>query len=307
MKLLDLKGKGIVGLASVLVAFASPYAMASSAADADGTPTLLTELQLTSSTLGATGWVFGSQDGGSLVDSQTPSPTSSAASIFAMNASYPAPGGGQVFAWADYSVAALNTEDLYIEFWAKMPLAKEGCKFFKIFGQGQPGSRADMTFGTDYTGADYGAMREVMFGDGSTLANDGENVIMLDGSGPSWIGRSYGIASVQTPQNAFFASANWGTSWHHFRIHVKFNSGTSSSNETNNGEIYFEIDGKPYVDATGLYDRNPANAPIDHIEFFGWAQKDPSPFQVWIDDVRVSTGGFMDTPLPSPPGDVSVK
>lgn len=305
MKLLDLRG--VVGLASLLVAFASPYAMANSAVDADGTPTLLSELQFPTSSLSATGWVFGSQDGGTLSDSSMTSPTAASATVFAMNATYPAPGGGQVFAWADYSVASLNTEDLYIEFWAQMPQAKEGCKFFKIFGQGQPGSRADMTFGTDYTGADYGAIREVMFGDGSTLANDGENVVMLDGSGPSWIGRSYGIASVQTPQMATFASGNWGTSWHHFRIHVKFNSGTTSSNEVANGEIYLEIDGKVYVDATGLYDRNVANAPIDHIEFFGWAQKDPSAFQVAFDDVRVSTGGFMDTPLPSPPGDVQVK
>lgn len=211
--------------------------------------------------------------------------------------------------WASYNVSSLNTEDVYIEFWAKMPSQyKEGCKFLKIFGERSATTgNANTTIYTDYTGADYGAIRQIGFGDGSTLRNDSENVIDLSGANPQWIGRSYGTAVVKTPQMSDFPSSAWGTEWHHFRVHIKFNSGTTMQNEVPNGEYYLEIDGKVYVDATGLYNRNPANGPINYIEFFGWAQKDPHPFQLWYDDIRISTGGFMTTPLPSPPGHVAVQ
>ncbi len=103
-----------------------------------------------------------------------------------------------------------------------------------------------------------------------------------------------------------FSSADWGTGWHHFRIHIKFNSGTTTLNEVPDGEIYIEIDGKIYVNATGLFNRNPANGPIDHIEFFGWAQNETQPFQVWYDDIRISTGGFTSEPSPMPPTGLAV-
>jgi hypothetical protein len=83
-----------------------------------------------------------------------------------------------------------------------------------------------------------------------------------------------GTAVVKTPQMSDLRSADWGTGWHHFRIHIKFNSGTTSQNEVPNGEFYLEIDGKVYADATGIHNRNPANGPINYIEFFGWAHLD---------------------------------
>jgi hypothetical protein len=216
------------------------------------------------------------------------------------------PGAGGQFVVASYNLASLQTEDIYIEFWAKMPGAKEGCKFVKIFGD-RPTSNnfADMTFGTNYSGGDYGSLYLVAFGDGSVLPNDGQHAISLDGSKPQGIGRSYGTAAVLTPQMSAFSSADWGTQWHHFRIHAKFNSGSSPQTQVADGEIYLEIDGKVYVDATGLYNRNPANGPIHNVELFGWAQKDPQPFQVWYDDVRISTGGFMSQPQPDPPANVA--
>ncbi len=217
----------------------------------------------------------------------------------------PAPNGGE-YIWAQYNVASLNTKDIYIEFWAQMPGLKEGCKFVKIFGQNlTQGSYADTTIATDYTGVDYGAIRQVSFGDGTTLANDSQNVINLNGSNPQWIGRSYGTAVVKTPQMSNFSSSDWGTGWHHFRIHVKFNDGTTAQNEVPNGEYYLEVDGTVYVDATGLYNRNPANGPMNYIGFFGWAQSDTGSFQLLYDDIRISTGGFTMQALPNPPTDVS--
>jgi hypothetical protein len=258
-----------------------------------GTPTLLTELQFNSSALSAPGWVFGSNNGASISISSTPSPVPTAGNVYAMEGSYPVPTGAQ-YIWANYSIARLQTEDIYIEFWAKMPGVKEGCKFLKVFGQRLTStSYANMTIYTDYTGADYGAIRQVEYGDGTSITNDAQDAIYLSGVNPSMIGRSYGTASVLTPQMRAFASTDWGMSWHHFRTHIKFNSGTTMQNQVPDGAVYLEIDGKVYVDATGLYNRNPANGPIDYIEFFGWAQTESQPFQLWYDDVRISTGGFI--------------
>ena len=303
-------GRCIIGLsfASMLAAAGTATASTSvpSAAESDGPVTLLTELKFNSTTLSAPGWGFGAQHGGAISVQQTPGPTSGP--VYALVGSYPAPGLGGQFIWADYTVAALNTEDLYIEFWAQMPGVKEGCKFLKIFGVHPMGtnSYADMTFATNYAGGDYGALRQVTFGDGTAIPSDGQNAINLDGSYPTWIGRSYGTASVQTPQMHTFSSADWGSGWHHFRVHLKFNSGTSSQNEVPDGEVYLEIDGKVYVNATGLYNRNPANGPIDRVEFFGWAQSEPQPFRVVFSDIRISTGGFITSPIPMPPTSVAI-
>jgi hypothetical protein len=299
-----------------------------SAGASDGTPTLLTELQLTSDMamappstaadqpIGTTGWVVGSQAGGAVDVSATSSVSaivttfSDTANVEALEGSYPVPTGeGGQYVWADYKLAQYNTNDIYIEFYAKMPSQhKGGCKFIKIFGVGSSTTNlSDTTIATDYTGIDYGSIRQITFGDGSGPVNDGQNVIDLDGSNPQLIGRSYGTAQVSTPQTSNFPSSAWGTSWHHFRIHVKYNSGTTLQNEVPNGEYYLEIDGTVYVNATGLYNRNPVNGPISYMEFFGWAQKNPNPFQLWFDDIRVSTGGFMAQALPDPPSAVSLK
>ncbi len=314
----------MAGLSAASLAVSSPQGMAAtlSAANPDGTPQLLTELNfdtlsgsgtsalastaLALSNLGLLGWNFSTMRGGSLGLEPTASPTVNGASVNALEGSYPVPGAGGQFVVVNYNLASLRTEDIYIEFWAKMPGAKEGCKFVKIFGdRPTSNSYANMTFFTNYNGGDYGSIYQLIFGDGSVLPNDGQHGIKLNGSNPQGIGRSYGTAKVLTPQMGPFSSADWGTQWHHFRIHVKFNSGTTSQNEVPDGEIYLEIDGKVYVDATGLYNRNPANGPIHNVELFGWAQHDPQAFQLWYDDVRISTGGFLSQPLPDPPANVA--
>ena len=278
-----------------------------SAAVSDGPTVQLTELKFNSTALSAApGWTFGAQHGGAISVQPTSSPDSSATTVNALVGSYPVPTGGE-YIWANYNVLALKTEDIYIEFWAKMPGAKEGCKFLKIFGQRLTSTNyADTSVATNYSGGDNGAIFQVSFGDGTGIINDSSDVIWLDGTHRSLIGRSYGSASVQTPQMSDFASTDWGTSWHHFKVHIKFNSGTTLQNEVPNGEVYLEIDGKVYVNATGLYNRNPANGPIESIGFFGWSQNETQPFQVWYDNIRISTGGFASQPSPMPPANLSV-
>lgn len=312
----------IAGLSVVSFALYAPHAVAAtgSAADADGNPQLVTELvfkaaapmaattaAIASEVSVPSGWTLFTQPGGQIGVQATTSPDGTGV-VYALEGSYPIPtGGGAMYVGANYNISSLNTESVYIEFWAKMPGAKEGCKFVKIFGARSAATGyADTTIYTDYTGAAYGAIRQIGFGDGGGLINDSSSIIDLTGLHSS-IGRSAGIAVVKTPQASVFSAADWGTSWHHFRIHVKFNSGTTTQNEVPDGEYYLEIDGKVYVDATGLYNRNPANGPIAKIGFFGWAQTESQPFQLWYDDIRISTGGFMSSVLPEPPADAAVK
>ena len=311
-----LRGGLITGLSLASLLAASSPVLATSAtpaaAAADGTPATLTELMFNSTTLNAPGWSFGAKNGGSISVQATSSPDSSAGNVYALQGSYPVPTGGN-YIWAGYNVLALNTEDIYIEFWAKMPDVKYGLKFLKIFGQRlTPTNYADTTIAANYAGGDNGSIYQVSFGDGSESSNDSTAVIWLDGSHQSSIGRSFGTALVQTPQMSDFASSDWGTGWHHFRVHIEFNSGTSLQNEVPDGEVYLEIDGKVYVNATGLYNRNPTNGPIQSIGFFGWSQAGTQPFQVWYDDIRISTGGFTtgsftSLPSPMPPTNVGVK
>lgn len=252
-------------------------------------------------------WSIGAQDGGT-VGISTNTSQNYANSSGSLRATYPK-ATGAVYAWGVYDVRTLKTYDLYIEFWAKMPGAKQGLKFLKVFGGNVGGASnyANTTFALDYTGGDPGAMYQVSFGDGTYVGNDTAQVINFDGSYPNWIGRSYGKATVSTPQKKSFASSMWGTSWHHFKFRVKYNSGTSSSSEVADGAYYVEVDGKVYVDAKGLLNRHYSNAPIERVELFGWAQSGNSPFEVWYDDVRITTNGFMDTPSPRPPDLVSVQ
>jgi hypothetical protein len=319
-----LRGGLIAGLSIASLAASSLQAVAAtlSAANPDGPPQLVTELQFDPATSAATsgvastalslsklspaGWTYSTLRGGSIGLQTTASPTSAGVNAVALTGSYPLPGAGGQYILVNYNISSLQTEDIYIEFWAKMPGAKGGCKFVKIFGDHPvtTNSYADTTIAANYAGGDFGSIYQISFGDGTTLPNDSQHALWLDGSHPQAIGRSYGTATVLTPQKTAFSSTDWGTAWHHFRIHVRFNSGTTSQNEVANGEYYLEIDGNVYVDATGLYNRNPANGPIHTVEFFGWAQSDPQAFQLWYDDIRISTGGFLSQPLPDPPGNV---
>lgn len=228
-----------------------------------------------------------------------------AGSTKCVKAVYPQPiGGCCYFVWAGYKAVPANTNHLFIEFDAKMPDIKHGMKFVKVFGRrtDQTGY-ANTTFGLDYTGVDYGAMYVVSYDDGANTENDTARVIALNGS-DSNIGRSPNPI-VLTPQNRNFRSTDWGTNWHHFRIYIKFNTGTTSQNELANGEYYVEIDGQVYVWARQIFNKHPSNGFIDSVEFYGWSQTgDSNPqftgnrkFEMWYDNFKVSTNAFTSGPL----------
>lgn len=242
------------------------------------------------------GWSFGAQSGGKITVSLDTA-ANYKGSKGSLMASYPV-ATGAIYAWAGYDVSALNIRDVYIEFAAKLPGSKQGLKFLKIFGQRETGKGyANTTFALVSDPGQKGSMNQVSFGDGSALENDMANVINLGGNYPSWIGKSYTLgALVDTPQRTGWKAEYWGEDWHRFRVRVKFNSGDSLLNQKPDGAYYLEIDGKVYVDAQNIYNRHYLNKPIQKIAFFDWAQNGTEPFDVMLDDIVISTDGFLSSP-----------
>ena len=245
-------------------------------------PTIVTSLDFSDGESPA-GWSQGAQDGGSLEFSDG-----------YLHAGYPNVSDGQTYVWFSYDISALGTLEVFIEFDARMT-SPHGFKFLKFFGESGDGY-ANTTVGLDYTGIDNGGMFSIGFGDGTNRENDTQQIIRLDGEAPELIGRSYGAtAVVETPQGARFASSDWGTDWHHFRVRQRFNSGTSTETEVADGRVYLEIDGRVYVDAAGLFNRHYANGPLRAIGLCGWSQGDGGPFTVDYDNIVISTGCFADS------------
>lgn len=250
---------------------------------------------------------LGSQGGGKVEIVSDPAVQINSKSAGALKAIYPV-GTGGIYGWASFDMTPYKTREVYVEFNAKMPAAKQGLKFLKIFGErdAASGGYANTTFGLDYTGiaAGKGTLSQVGFGDGSSLQNDVQNVINFNGSNPSWVGRSYGKATVKTPENRGFTAAEWGDKWHHFRFKVKFNSAAKNADnsytEVNDGEYFVQINGKVYVDATGLFNRHPSNGPIAKVALLDWSQNIDQSFEIWYDNVKITTGGFDTSGDPSP-------
>lgn len=253
------------------------------------------------------GWGTGNQGGGlvttTFLDEDQVNKDNSEG---ALKAVYPITSGGGIYGWASFDMRPYNTYEVYVEFHARMPKEKQGLKFLKIFGG------ANTTFGLDYTGisSGKGTLHQVSFGDGTTVTNDTQNVINFNGANPSWIGRSYGKAVVKTPEKKGFTAADWGDKWHHFKFKVKFNSATKNSDgtytEINDGEYYVEIDGKVYVEATGILNRHPTNGPITKVALLDWAQNVDKSFEIYYDNLKITTGGF-DTTRPSVPLNTKVQ
>lgn len=178
------------------------------------------------------------------------------------------------------------TNHVYAEFDAKFTGTPHAIKFFKVHGKTTSGY-ANCTYGVD----GGGEISRFSFGDGSTTTNDTANILLFDGTFPSLIGRSYGTATIATPQLSSFAGSLWNNAWHHFRIYHKFNSGTSAGNEIADGEMFLEIDGLVYGHITNMFNRHWSNDTIEYISFFDVAQGGGS-YVLEYDNIFLSTGGW---------------
>jgi len=195
-------------------------------------------------------------------------------------ANYPAGDGS--FAWV---VLPLNgAQSAMVTFKARMS-AIGGLKFVKFFSENIDGGYANVTFGIDYNSMS-GRIEQVAFGDGTSIENDSNNVINLNGQYPEWIGRSYPNANVEVPNGV--TPSIVGETLHEYTMYVKFNDPG-----INNGECYLEVDGKLHCRATGLYNRNDENGNLDRVEFLGWTQNGKEPFAIEIRDIMREKDGDM--------------
>lgn len=179
----------------------------------------------------------------------------------------------------------LGENEVFFEFDA-YKTAGGGSKFLKVHGQeqGSGTNYANCTFNMTYGS---GNIDTIIFGDGSGVANDASAIINLATGTAN--GRNSGIASVSCPNGIW----SWpDTDWHNFKLHVKFNTGTTALNEVNDGEFHMYVDDVPYVIATGLFNRHYSNLPIEYCEFLSLTQN-TSAFDLGMRNINVSLNGWM--------------
>lgn len=202
----------------------------------------------------------------------------------------------------------LDEGEVYVEFDARIvgAEAQQGCKFIKIFNNtaDPQNNYANVTFGTNYTGLDDGGIISINYGDGTGVTNDTVNGIDL--SDGTLVGNTQDPGRAPSPvievPNGIFASEDWGPDvWHHFRIKMKFNTGTTAENEQPDGELYLEIDGEVYCNVTGIFNRHYSNdRGIATVALFGVTQGNVPGMTIDYDNIKISKGGFVDqtfTPL----------
>ncbi len=193
------------------------------------------------------------------------------------------------------NINGIDQQEVYISLRAQMPDAKHGVKFVKLFGVTGVNGYANVTFGLDYTGIDNGAMLAVSYGDGSVAGNqDTQHTASLNESVVS-SSKGRNAAAPITAENGEFASTDWGTEWHDFRLHFKHSSGLTAETEVADGEIYVEIDGVVKLHTTGIFTRHFDNGQnIGTVRLFDWSQGNGPAFKLNIDDVVITSGGFDD-------------
>lgn len=185
--------------------------------------------------------------------------------------------------------------ELFIEFKARQPLPQKiGMKFCKVFGSTRDGyvDYCNTTYGLE---GSTGEFARVSFGDGNPAlgytGNDTHSNIWYNGGNPTWIGRSYGLATVnlKIPAETF----EWDDQWHTFKIHHKFHTGHTLETEVNDGEYSVQIDGASWLHATGVFNRHWSNdRNIYMLNLGDWAQNQPAG-EIHFKDVNISIGGFL--------------
>jgi hypothetical protein len=179
----------------------------------------------------------------------------------------------------------LNQTEVFFEFDARKTPGG-GSKFVKVHGLHDGASNsANCTFNNDYE--EPGLFRRVIFGDGTTTDNDAQNFVDFANGGTT-NGRNSDTAILNCPNGVW----TWpDENWHNFKLHVKFNTGTTALNEVPDGEFHVYIDGQLYCSATNLYNRHYSNRPIEYCEFLSRAQNTTA-FNLGMRKIKVSLDGW---------------
>lgn len=202
-------------------------------------------------------------------------------------------GSGAPYIYGGYALPELHQE-VYVTIYARMPGPyRQGCKFCKFFGQRLGSDYANTTFATDYSGTDLGSRQYIAWGDGTFDQNDDGNGVGLDEAYPINTGRNGSLTKIIEHGGAF-DSTEWGSGWHKWQIRARFNSGTTSGNEINDGAYEEHIDGVLRAKAINVFSRNPINHFYDSVQFFGYARGATSPWELHIRDITVSLNGWID-------------
>lgn len=201
---------------------------------------------------------------------------------------YPSdPLGSNVYCWL--SLGGFDRTHVFLKFRARIPTVYKGApKFVKFFGQQlEAGNKSNTTFGLTDDAEHY----QVSFGDGSTVNNDVGHIIKLNGDDKDFAGRSWAIdAVIDTPQNDTYF---YDEDWHDIEIELKFNSGTTAGNETNDGRYVLTIDDVNYVTAYNLYNRHWSNLPLLGVNLGDLCQYQTSTFTMEFTDIKYSTREFI--------------
>lgn len=223
-------------------------------------------------------WQTGAWNGGSL--------TKTGGYISMTN---PANVDGGVYSLTGIECFGLGLRDFYLQFEVKYPGVVWGSKFCKLHGAaGSNGYGANCTFGQN----DVGDLTYIGYGDGTQLGQDVNQTIYLDGG--KYMGRNASIADwVVQPQGTYMHQNFNDHAWHKFRVHAKFNTGTSAQDEVPDGEFFLEVDDVVQCHVRNIYNRHYLNPPIAEVNIGGWTAGGAQPFELDVRNVKISTGGFV--------------
>lgn len=196
--------------------------------------------------------------------------------------SNPTPADG-VYTETTLYVDTLGIKEVFVQFSARYPGAHWGSKFCKFHGITTPSNHANCTFGQNA----YGDFNYIGFGDGAITGNDVNESIYMDVG--MILGRNTGIANFIVPTQGTFTTADYGSTWHDFRVHAKFNDGTTAGNEVPNGEFFIEVYGRVICHVTGIYNRHYSNDNLERIVLGDYTAGGPA-YELDVRDIKISTG-----------------
>lgn len=199
-------------------------------------------------------------------------------------------GADGVYAETSIDVSSLGIREFFLQFSARYPSTIWGSKYCKAHGiVSSAGNHSNCTLGQN----NFGDLNYIGFGDGTITGNDVNQSIYMDA--PPNLGRNVGIANFIVPPQGTFTTADFGSEWHNFRVHAKFNDGTSAFDsglpgaELPNGEFFLEVDGRVICHVTGIYNRHYSNSPLERIVLGDYTQGGPA-FELDVKDIKISTG-----------------
>lgn len=155
----------------------------------------------------------------------------------------------------NYRLPDRTRKSLYIKMWCRQNGGiAHGPKHLKIFGQQSAGgAMSNTTIGL----AGYGNEYDIYYGDSPTGSND--NSVEYRFSGATWGGTTF-LRAAPTVVTSTANPILIDNSWHEWGYYVKFND-----DNTANGEVIIQYDGKEVFHLKNVYNRANGALPIDNF------------------------------------------